>query len=632
MKDYSVQVSKISLVFEKFKKRRNVMSANQQLETTGSRSIVSSRFKPLFGTIGANGYEYLPGVEVTDEQMVDEGKRILGAYDYAEGMKPYVIISFVRQSEMKLGESASQLYDMFKVQMPNLKNMLPVYDRVDHSLWSPGLAFEIMKEVASLSPESQAALIEVAREGVVSKGERRKMVLKEFQKRRAVFLNALPADHPDAKFAKAASKHIDGSVQTADATAPFKAWVQVSFRAPEAKEDVKKTWLPAARKAAIKSATESIDEALKGYVDPKYAAKKQEDARKTEFAELIKDVPKADRQQFVDRFDNDESMSEIKWAVGQYQTAKADADALDALLKTVVDETKCAEFQKQAQTPGVQIKTVKADIETYNKRLEVVKTINDELDTAKITDPVKRAEFIAQLDAEPTVKLASIKSAIKKAGGAEATKAANVTAITTALDEAKITDETQRAGFIARLETEKVGAVKADVKKAGKDAVAETNRKAGIDALLNEIPEAQRSDFLATANVNGTVKDFKDKATAWKAAKVQENKGAVDKRREARKEERANATKILKLVNQKQAASNQLREAGQVALADAEDEQIAALQAQADEIVERTDREEAEDKLLLGIPAHPKPSASSTAKPKGKKKVKKAAHRGNKRG
>lgn len=586
---------------------------SSSLQTTGSRAIAPSQFKLQFGSIGARGYEFAEGVEVTPAQVVEEAKRIAGGYNYVDGTRQFVIGTFVRGSERKVGEAASQVYDIFGMKLGRLKNVLQVVDNVPADLWNPGIPFEIHFEVANLHSDS-------------SPEEKQTTKWKANKKKDQETLLALAAERKltvaEFKVAKKAYLAEIATPSTGDATGEAKEQKQspfhftFSFRAPAPKESLKDF-----AAAVLREITTAVTEAVRCYMQPKYAAQKAAKERESKFTTLMVDVPKVDQEPLQKMFDEGTPITAITRAVKEYQEAKSAADALDTLLNTVEDEAKRAEFQAQAQTPGTQIKTVKTAIEAYNKRATNVATINTALDEAKITDGAKRIEFVAQLDATPPVKLATIKIAIKKAGGAEATKAANVTAITTALDEAKITDETQRAGFIARLETEKPGVIKAAIKKAGKDAVAESNRKASIDALLGEIPEEQKADFLATANVNGPVKAFKDKVTAWKATKAQENRGIVDKRREVLREKRTEAASLLKLINQKQTAANTLREASQVDLANAEDEQIANLKAKSDELNNWIDTEDAECRLLLGVPAHPKPS---TAKPKGKKAAKRA--------
>lgn len=586
---------------------------SSSLQTQGSRAIAPSQFKLQFGSIGARGYEFAEGVEVTPQQVLEEAKRIAGGYNYVDGTRQFVIGTFVRGSEQKVGEAASQVYDIFGMKLGRLKNVLQVVDNVPADLWNPAIPFEIHFEVANLhsdsSPEDKQSAKWKAnkkkdQETLLALAAERKLTVAEFKVAKKAYLAEISTPSTDATAGEAKEQK----------QSPFH--FTFSFRAPAPKESLKDF-----TGAVVKELTAAGTEAVRCYMQPKYAAAKAAKERESKFTTLMADVPKADQEQFVTMFDSGVPVTAIGRSVKEYQEAKSAADALDTLLNTVADEAKRAEFQAQAQTPGVQIKTVKADIEAYNKRAANVATINTALDEAKITDGAKRIEFVAQLDATPAVKLATIKSAIKKAGGAEATKVANVTAITTALNDAGITDETQRAGFITRLDTEKVGVVKAAIKKAGKEIVAETNRKAGIAALLNEIPEAQRADFLATANVNGSIADFKNKAVAWKEAKKQENKGVVEARRQDRRTQRAQANQMSKTVTRLQEQADILRAAGQVELADKQVEGIKELKTKIKEIEESTEREEAEDRLLLGEVAHPKPS---TAKPKGKKAAKRA--------
>lgn len=573
------------------------MSANQGLEVTGSRALVPSQFKLQFGSIGPRGYEFTEGIDVTPDQVVEEAKRIAGGLRAIDGTRQFIIGSFVRNSERKIGEMASQVYDIFGMKKGRLGQVLQVIDNVPSELWNPSIPFEIHYEVAHLPKnEDKAALLSLAAE--------RKLTVAEVKVAKKAYQAAM-------------AKPTTGEAPSPpEKQSPFH--FSFSFRAPEAKESLKDF-----AAAVLKEIIAAVTEAVRCYMQPKYAAAKAEKERSDKFKALMTDVPKADQPQFQTMFEESVPVSAIGRSVKTYQAAKSDADALDQLLNTVVDPVVRAEFQTQADS-GVAIKTVKVAVEAHNKQAINVKAVNDALDEAKITDVEKRQGFVAQLSVAPAVKLSAIKSAIKKAGKVVASEATNLKAVNDALNAAKITDLAAREKFMVRLGTNKLGVIKAEIKQAGKDAMTETTRAEGIKTLLNEIPEEQRSKFLETANVNGPVKDFKQKVTAWQSTISAEQKSAVDKRREARKTERANAASMLKLVNQKQEASNKLREAGQIALADAEDVQIADLQAKADEIVSRTDQEEIDDRLLLGLPAHPKPSQKANGKTKGKKAMKRA--------
>jgi hypothetical protein len=536
---------------------------NTQLEKRGSHALVPQDFKLQFGVITEKGYQFDPDTKLTPEQSVEEANRIAKGYSFMEGTRPFVIGTFVRGCEKKLGEVASQIYDLFGMKLGRLKNVLAVIDHVPPQLWNPNIAFEIHSEVAYIdgdeNNEIKAALLGIAAEGTIdNKGEPRPLTVSEFKARKKVFLETMKTSTaPGAEGA------------AAPAVKPPTFHYSFSFRAMEPKESVKSF-----TDAVLGAVEADVKEAVKCFVQPAYAKQKAEKERATEFAEIIKGVPKADQKQFADLEAAGTPLTGIKGAVKKYNEIKKDADALDTLLKTVTDAAKRTEFQKMATTPGTEIKTVKKAVSDYNKGAVNVKAVNDALDVAKITKPEERAAFVAMLETD-----------------------------------------------------KKLGAIKSEIKAAGKTAVANKTRMTAINGLLTDaaLTDEEKAPLLAKAHAGSSIKDIRGDLAALKSVKAEQNKEAIKGRREKRKTQREQAASLIKAGTGYRESATILRSSG-----DRDDAKRAEkLEAdatendrKANEMLADAERTEAEDKLLTGTGASAGATFAKPGKKIGKKKAK----------
>jgi hypothetical protein len=456
---------------------------------------------PEWSKVGPRGWETsLTDAELkakSDAEWVEEAKRVQAGFEAVHGAArsldnianviPFVVVTFLDKFEAIKGETYAQAIHIFKrpdgqpYSYAHMKNDATALKKIGSDNWQIGkLSVEAHKVIAPLEKKDQTAVLNKAAKYFDEHG--RQMTVREIEELK------------DERLRTARTEMGDESKPRKDFRFSLSSYTHAAIAAKQKAADyIKEVSSDIDRHFKAKKA--EVIEALKRYADEKYGAAQDKAEYDAEFAALLTDVPKEDRAQFDKLAADRLPMSTVKKAVKKYRETKALADKLDTVLKNVVDPKKRAELQTLVQS-GTAIKEVKKLAVAHNKKVADLKTINDALDKAKITEEKDRRVFIDKLEA----------------GG-------------------------------------KVVSLKTEIRNAGKKQAADDKRLADITEAIKDLPEADRKELMGKAHAGLTLKKAKEEVNIRKSAQAEEQKKQLKKNREQREQWKKEEGAALKSAN-----------------------------------------------------------------------------------